>query len=158
MSFEAEPGPETNTDISCANCVAACCRAGATLMMTKDEASQHRRAMQTKVLMRPKDYPQRMPLDQSVLDEDGNRVRKRVMAAIPRKYGFYILLTDCGHIAEDFSCNDYENRPESCRSYEVGSEACLDARATFGLDGHEQTAQFNPDKPITVIAPKYHQA
>lgn len=158
MSIESIPQSDEPVEISCDNCVGACCKAAATLILNKDETYRHRRAMTTKVLLRPKDYPQQYPIDQEVLDKSGNRGKQRVMMPVPRNYGLHILLTDCGNLTDDYRCGVYEDRPGACVNYEVGSEPCLAARAAFGLDGHEATVPLVRDEPIKVNAPRYHPA
>ena len=55
--------------------------------------------------------------------------------------GFFELArTDdhCAALASDdemaFTCSVYEQRPESCRNFETGSERCLAARRRVGID------------------------
>lgn len=38
-----------------------------------------------------------------------------------------------GRIGENVSCMIYERRPQGCRDFENGSQACLDARAKAGV-------------------------
>lgn len=35
---------------------------------------------------------------------------------------------------ETFMCSIYENRPDICRDFEMGSYECLDERSAYGLD------------------------
>ncbi len=153
-----EPASE---EISCETCVAACCRAGMTFMLSETEVSIHRRQMRLKSILKPRDYAQRFPVDAQRLDANGNIKKVRTNLPIPKRTGFYILLTDCGNIAEDNSCANYENRPQSCRTYEIGSEECRAARAEFGLDGHEYMRGDRPietTEPIKVTIPRFEAA
>lgn len=36
-----------------------------------------------------------------------------------------------GEVFNNVSCKIYENRPSACRSFEAGSQLCLEARAKF---------------------------
>jgi Fe-S-cluster containining protein len=156
MPSELPIQPESSK-VSCDDCVAACCRAGAALMLSETEVSLHKRKMNLKALLRPKSYPQRYPVDMERLDEQGNIVRRAVMLPVPQRHGFYLLLADCGYLSgDDFSCGSYDERPRACQEYEIGPEECLSARAVFGLDGHEaqQPTEIRTE-PIKVKVPRY---
>ena len=134
--------------VSCDNCIGACCRAGSGLTLTHDEAYRNRRQMDLRAVVKPKPMPQVMTIQSEHIDESGRRVPVPTQIRLPHYYGFYILQADCGHLTEDNRCDIYETRPRACREYEVGSTACLDARAVFGLDGHE--AHQQPGTPVEI--------
>jgi len=46
------------------------------------------------------------------------------LAHLPDGMEIYDLLGDCGYLVDGL-CTDYENRPEVCSSFEVGSAACV---------------------------------
>lgn len=143
-------------EVSCETCVAACCRAGASMPLEKDEAYRNRRTMSLGTLARERKYPQLFAIAAEVIDEEGKRAKQMQPMRIPANYGFYLLLEDCGNLTEDNKCGVYDRRPGACAQYEVGSQACLDARAMFGLDGHE--AQQEPGMVIPAESVKLFKA
>jgi Putative zinc- or iron-chelating domain len=54
-------------------------------------------------------------------------------AWLPRPDGRCVLLTGQGSDVEPFLCGRYEERPRSCRLFEVSGDACLVARRRVGL-------------------------
>lgn len=155
---ESPPVSPKDTEVSCQTCVAACCRAGSGIILSETEVSVHKRQMgPLKAVLRPKKYPQQHQQDIEGIS-NGKPARVLVSLEVPQYHGFYIMLTDCGNIDPDsrYGCKDYDNRPNACRVYEVGSEACKAARATYGLDGH--TGTVGPEirtEPIKVSVPRY---
>lgn len=141
----SETSPE---EISCQNCVAACCRAGAALVLSRDEVYRNKRKMALHRLYKEQKYPQSVPIPMETFSSTGVRQKEIVSMPIPADYGLYILLEDCGNLTEDGRCAVYEDRPRACRDYEVGATACQDARAAFGLDGHD--AQQAIGQPVKV--------
>ncbi len=125
------------SEISCTNCVAACCRASTSMMLEHDEAYRNRRSMSLGTLVKERNRPQLVGVPVEIIDADGRRGREVRPMRLPPKTGFYLLLEDCGNLTEDNMCGVYEERPNACANYQVGSQECLDARAVFGLDGHE---------------------
>jgi Fe-S-cluster containining protein len=100
--------------------------------------------MAVKAVVKPRAYPQVVKGQSFVQGPDG---RHRLVPApdidVPAHHGFYVLQEDCGNLEPEQPdrvsrfCQSYDTRPEACRSYELGSQACLDARAAAGLDGHQ---------------------
>jgi len=105
--------------------------------MTELEHEQHRRFMETKIVLKPKNYEQAAPIKMEVLDKNGKRSPREAVISVRKHYGWYVLRSDCGHL-ENYNCGDYDHRPQACKEYEMGGEACLNARAMAGLDGHER--------------------
>ncbi len=137
MSMESEP-----TEVNCSNCVGACCRAPTALMLDAQEAYRHRRSMKLEPIVKPKNYDQRVILQVESLDADGRRVPVPTAVRVKSRYGFYMLTEDCGYLTDDGECSNYDDRPKSCKEYEMGSELCLNARGVYGLDGHEAQVEI----------------
>jgi Fe-S-cluster containining protein len=156
---ELPKNTNTEEEISCQTCVAACCRAGSAILLSETEVSLHKRALgNPKPILRPKKYPQQLEQDIEGIS-DGKPTKVRTILDVPQNHGAYILLIDCTNIQPDqgYACANYDNRPSACQVYGMGSEACLAARAAFGLDGHPQ--RISPEirtDPIKVKVPKYH--
>ena len=156
MSSESSPeSTDFPNGISCENCIAACCRAGASLAMTQDEVYRNRRNMNLEIVVKPKRYAQAVNLPAEQVDKvTGARVKVPERIPVKSNYGFYLLLSDCGNLTPDSRCAVYDQRPQACREYELGSEACLNARAVFGLDGHEPQQLPGVELPKQNFRPK----
>jgi Fe-S-cluster containining protein len=50
---------------------------------------------------------------------------------LPPEVGIYQLLADCGNLGANYQCLIYENRPNACRNFLVGSVACAEARNIY---------------------------
>ena len=131
-------------DVSCETCPAACCKAGSNLVLSLHEHERNRRVMKLQVVAKPRSYPQVIRGQAFTLGSDGKHyLRPSPGVTVPAHYGFYVLIEDCGNLEDpqpdrvSRPCKIYEDRPAACRSYEVGSQACRDARAAVGLDGHD---------------------
>jgi Fe-S-cluster containining protein len=142
-------------EVSCDNCVAACCRAGQSIMLNALEYQQHRRAMTLKRLLKAESHRQEVAVDMWRVDEKGKQVAAPGSLSIPPHHGFYVFLTDCGNLgpcsqegAENRRCGVYDDRPGACRRFEMGSEACLSTRAKYGLDGHEARDTLQRGEPL----------
>lgn len=143
--------------ISCDTCVAACCRAGSSIMLTSIEKQRHRRAMDLRQLIKPRTYRQEVSVTADELDESGSHQAVDAALSVPPHHGLYVLLTDCHNLEErkdgsevNRPCAVYENRPTACRNFEPGSSACLSARARFGLDGHDPTTSLKRTEPLRI--------
>lgn len=123
-------------EVSCANCRAACCRSGSLLILSSSEHQRHRAAMKLKTMTKPRDYPQAAIVQAEGVDASGRKYPIPTRMNLPRNHGLYLMEQDCAHIGDDFGCEIYDapHRPQSCASYEVGSEACLAARAAMGIE------------------------
>lgn len=156
MSAENMQGIEA-PEVSCDNCVGACCRAAAGIVLSDIERSRHRKAMTLKTIVKPKPHEQQFAMGgMEQLSADGQRQAGHTQFRIPKYHGFHILLTDCGYLSpDDFTCQNYDERPDACIQYEVGSPECLAARATYGLDGHEEIVSSEiKTEPITLVIPR----
>lgn len=118
---------------SCNNCVGACCRAGTAIELTEREAYENRHQMTLSRLVEARRRQQQVIIQAEGFDADGRRVAVPTLMRISRDHGLYALTEDCGHLTDDNRCGIYENRPQACRNYEVGSAACLGARQAAGL-------------------------
>lgn len=100
--------------VSCHNCVGACCKRGMVLSLGAAEADQLRDA--GTVIS---------PFTRSPGDPRAGWRRK-----------LYRLDSDCGNLQDDNSCGDYDNRPRACRELPERSPGCIVARDARGL-AHE---------------------
>jgi hypothetical protein len=55
-------------------------------------------------------------------------VRSAERYVVPRPQGRCVALTGTGNTEDPFLCCHYDERPRSCRSFELGGDACLVAR------------------------------
>ena len=133
----AEPA-HTPPDISCENCVAACCKAPINMQMRQDEYDRHHTTMDLKVVAKPREYPQQIRYS----DVAGKFLK------IPVGVGLYRLESGCANLTDDFRCSIYASRPQCCRDLEVGSYACLKARRKAGLDA-DQPPLVDEDGPVS---------
>ena len=46
--------------------------------------------------------------------------------------GVWFIDSVCKHLTGGGRCSIYETRPDACRAYGVGGEACLQTREVFG--------------------------
>jgi Putative zinc- or iron-chelating domain len=60
-------------------------------------------------------------------------VRSADRCVVPRPGGHCIALTGNGSSAEPYLCQHYDERPRSCRQFEMGGDACLVARRRAGI-------------------------
>lgn len=60
-------------------------------------------------------------------------VRSAEHYVVPRPDGRCVALGGTGSAAEPFLCGHYEDRPRSCRNFELGGDACLVARQRTGM-------------------------
>ena len=121
-------------DVSCENCVGACCRAGI-LQLTEREAYMNRRKMNLVRQVKARRYPQQVIVQAEGFNDEGERIPIPTPMTIGRDYGLYLLPEDCGHLTDDNKCGVYgeRTRPRACLNYEVGGSACLGARQAAGL-------------------------
>ena len=148
-----------NSSVSCDACVAACCRAGSSIMLSDTERQRHRRRMNLQTLVKLRPYRQTVEVTNNQVDDGSAQIRAVPgTLSVPAHRGFYVFLSDCQYLqrpaddenGENKTCSIYESRPEACKNYEVGSSACLAARAKFGLDGHQGTEPLNRDEPLVI--------
>jgi hypothetical protein len=60
-------------------------------------------------------------------------IRSAERCVVPRPGGSCIALVGNGSVDEPYLCKHYEERPRSCRDFEVNGEACLIARRRAGV-------------------------
>ncbi len=130
-------------EITCENCIAACCRAPVNMALTTNEYERNRATMDLRVLVTAKPYKQRVEIEIGGVDRDGNpNANITLEAAIG--YGLFELQTGCGNLTEDNSCSIYDKRPSCCRSFELRSPACFALRRQAGLDADRPEMEFDP--------------
>lgn len=132
--------PDVPAEISCETCVAACCRAPKFMPMTQEEFDRHAPKMDLLKVRSPAVYGQRVRVGDSkaVILEDEKDAALTV--SVPAGFGLFILQSGCSNLTDDHRCSIYEERPTCCRTFELGSTACLRARRKAGLDA---------DRPIS---------
>jgi uncharacterized protein (TIGR03083 family) len=129
---------EPNPEISCENCVAACCKAPLNMQLSEDEFKRHSPTMDLHVIVKPRHFRQRVQ----------NADPRHGYMEIPSGIGVYELLSGCANLTENNRCSIYATRPRCCAAYEVGSPACRSARRDAGLDAHlPVTAEESLDAP-----------
>jgi len=115
---------ESTAEISCENCVAACCKAPMTMWLTADEHKVHGKAMDLQIIAKPRRYEQR------IQGSGPNAGFTRVPAGL----GVFELKSDCSNLDAHDRCSAYATRPQCCRDFTVGSPACRAARRDAGLE------------------------
>jgi uncharacterized protein (TIGR03083 family) len=118
-------------EVSCENCVAACCKAPVNMLLTADEHKRHGRTMDLKVVVKPTRYRQRVPIEKSKSSDVQRHLE------VPVGYGLFELVSGCANLTESNRCSIYASRPNCCRDFEMGSAACLKARRDAGLDADQ---------------------
>ena len=136
------------SEISCQNCVAACCKGDPfiTMQLSADEAEFMREcgnALQT--IVEPADYDQpdarypiggRVYLDRGTIQYIYNK--ERPTEPLPAGFGRFALIGACKYLRTDEVgheyCSVYDQRPEVCRNFPVGSEKCQSFRRKYGID------------------------
>jgi uncharacterized protein (TIGR03083 family) len=115
-------------EIACETCVAACCRAPLTMLLSKKEYERHHHTMDLAILAKPRGYDQRVRVEAST---EGASDRE---FEVPPGHGLFRLQSGCANLDANFRCTVYADRPGCCRAFEVGSPDCLRARRKAGLD------------------------
>jgi len=115
---------ESLPEVSCENCVAACCKAPTYMQLTADEYKKHGKTMDLRVIVKPTRYAQRVASPRA----EGGYLQLRGDS------GLFELQSGCANLDEHNRCSIYASRPGCCRDFEVGSSACLRARRDAGLD------------------------
>lgn len=77
-------------------------------------------------------------------------VRSAERCVVPRPDGRCVALTGDGRPSAPFLCKHYEERPRSCRDFELAGDACLVARqrAGVGAQAYCAGAAPRPDLPL----------
>jgi uncharacterized protein (TIGR03083 family) len=108
------------------------------MQLTQKEFDRHSGKMDLRKVRRPSVYAQRVRLaDEKGLifdDPDLDRDDPALTVTVPPGNGLFLLAKGCDNLTEDHRCSIYEDRPTCCRTFEVGSTACLKARRKAGLD------------------------
>jgi uncharacterized protein (TIGR03083 family) len=126
---------ETPPEISCENCVAACCKAPVYMQLSRAEHKRHSPPMELEVVVEPRRYPQRVEREFETSAPSGSRaVSPKRYLEIPSGFGIFELKSGCPNLTENDRCSIYADRPQCCRDLAVGSLECLRARRKAGLD------------------------
>ena len=124
---------ESETVISCSNCVGACCRMPTVIQLTHPEVEFLEvagtdlnpiiDARETETLV-------------AYNGDDHLLKGKKLMAmCLPVDVGIYEIASKCGYLDTEGKCTVYDNpnRPRACGLFEVGSEVCVELRKGHGL-------------------------
>jgi Fe-S-cluster containining protein len=142
-------GP-VDEDISCENCVGACCQWSAgNLLISADDWFSHRQSMGLVAshpgVDGPKPYDREISGQQKSLDGSGawrTVEQKRTLPANQMIAEF--KGNECRNLGPADAesglrpCRIYQDRPMVCRALPVGSPACRSARRAAGLDGGQR--------------------
>ena len=122
-------------NVSCGNCVGACCRRGTAIQPTDREAYNNKRKMMLERVVKSKKFRQAVQIRAEGFTDSGELVPVPTVMSIGAGYGLYLMQEDCGHLTPENECGIWGSpqRPRACENYEVGSEACLEARQAAGL-------------------------
>jgi len=117
------PGPTRVIELDCLEC-GACCHDGVILIDERDLARFKKNGRAD--LTRPAHV---------LRHRDGSIQFRLAQAEPPRsESGYPRYKTRCAQLCSDNTCAIYPIRPDNCRQFEVGSEACLAAREdTLGI-------------------------
>jgi uncharacterized protein (TIGR03083 family) len=139
LSEPSDAPSEPAKEILCSNCVAACCKAPMHLWLRKDEVKRHGESMRVDLVVKPRNYRQRM------VDENGVEDPYQ----LPENVGVYKFNVQCGNLKDDNLCGIYHERPTCCRDFEMGSNSCLKARREAGLDDGVPIVEDDNPPPLT---------
>ncbi len=149
-------------EVSCDNCVGACCRGGAaTYTFDKEEVDLLKWAGTDLVMFLPAspdhDWTDKSKVKKATADLDDRRqqkfTRKRAKEQIKApEYGLYGFKpgTNCGFAVEDeagaLACGIHEfpeMMPRICKEFTAGSDSCRSIRSRFGVG--MDTGEINLD-------------
>lgn len=133
---------------NCQNCQAACCRGYPLLIMSladEELVFMNRGGNRFQTIEKPAGHDRenvRYPAGAYIYPEKGTiqyiYEAGRSTEPLPANYGRYALLGDCQYLATDQNgweyCSVYEERPQVCRDFEMGSPKCLSLRLLAGVD------------------------
>lgn len=125
-----------NSGVSCENCTAACCRAGTLMILSETDHQNNRKAMALRRLAKATRQVQPVLIQAEGVKSDGTKYPIPMLINIPAHHGAYVMSKDCGRLKGN-RCGIYDDRPQACKDYIVGSPECLEARAAAGLDQEE---------------------
>ena len=118
-------------DITCENCIAACCRAPVNMALSAVEFKRHSKTMDLKEIAKPKLYAQHVKIPAPAAPDGSARTR---IVETSAGYGLFRLQTGCANLDQNFRCSVYQTRPDCCRTFELRSPMCLQVRREAGLD------------------------
>jgi Fe-S-cluster containining protein len=154
------PTNAAGEEISCENCVGACCQwSGGNLFIRADDWHRHRQSMglipATPQIDSPRPYDREVSVSRQVADGAGGWRTVEAKRTLPANQMWAEFKgTECKNLApaEPGSmlrpCRIYEDRPMVCRSLIVGSPACRNARLAAGLDGGTQITKQDTYKSM----------
>jgi uncharacterized protein (TIGR03083 family) len=142
-----------NDEISCENCVAACCTAPVQMVLSRDEYREHRHVMDLEVKLKPRDYPQVWKGRKLIATVTGEQRVNEWESVVERNHGVFLLRSGCAYLDEHHRCTIYERRPQVCRNFEVGSAQCLNLRLRAGLDSDRPIPDYfaDEDEPRSML-------
>lgn len=135
--------------ISCTNCEAACCQGG-TIELTLEEASfMIRGGNRLRTIAQPVDYDREEVFCPAICRPDpGNPNQIRMLGTnqpLAAGLGRYFMIGACAYlqpVEEGWqACSAYDQRPGTCKRFEVGESQCRILRETQGIDPMSEETQ-----------------
>jgi Fe-S-cluster containining protein len=135
-------------EVSCQNCVAACCKGNPLLTMqlsTEEVAFMRAGGNVFQTVAEPADHDRDdviYPVGMQVYPDRGTFQwqveRGREHEPLPAGFGRYALVGACKYLETDANgwerCSVYDQRPAVCRNFQLASPKCLTFRIREGVD------------------------
>lgn len=135
----------------CKSCVGACCKSGLVMQLNQEEVV-YLESVGTQLSpvleARPgRDWLKYSKTSQFILETQEQKVAITHANRLKIGQGFYQLVSDCGNLVlRDgwYQCDAHDDpaRPEICKTFTPGSEACWDMRVHEGVTLPEEVPVF----------------
>jgi Fe-S-cluster containining protein len=130
------------SEVACSNCEGACCQGGNMDLSMEEASFLVEKGASLLLLVPPEDYDRDeviSPLTIMVSEDSPSEFKMAsTMEPLAAGFGRFIMTRVCPYLDESSEgwpkCTAYEDRPAACRNFEMGSESCLSARQTYGVD------------------------
>lgn len=133
------------SEISCTNCIGACCRNVIIELSRKEQKLIEKAGTHLVTIAKPKQRDREKvlyPYGSRIDEKTGNKVplymRGHEYAPLAAGLGRFMINGECGYLKTDDegwqSCSIYDERPEACRNFEVGGHKCRLLRVLYGVD------------------------
>jgi Fe-S-cluster containining protein len=134
----------SNPEVSCQNCVAACCKGNLLLGLKLEEASFMIKGGNK---IETVEWPVNYDRDNVIypygyeIDKNGNKFwlvdPEKPTEPLKADLGRFMLIGSCKYLETDTDgreyCGVYNERPDVCREFVVGAEKCLMLREEYGV-------------------------
>ena len=145
---------ERNPEVSCGNCVGACCRGGLAMELTLEEVSEMLKAGNRFTTLHSPVHEEgpvrtRRLLGYTIIEGMACAIVDEDTHILTAGHGLYLLREDCVFLEKGKDsprCLAYEERPGICREFEMGGTGCLHAR-----EDTYKTGRYPNWQPVELI-------